>query len=180
MKLGMPSRSRARTRTSSLSQQSVETAEPGILAARWKRLAELVLHALPQRDQEVLVRLYVDEQPPADICAALGLTDAQFRLIRTRAENRLAALFRSSASGRTQTPSKEVRGARDEGVDTERFVPVVAHAIAVFGDEQKTSHWFATPLPLFDGRSPAQVLASKGGPEWIDQILTRIEYNIPS
>jgi putative toxin-antitoxin system antitoxin component (TIGR02293 family) len=64
--------------------------------------------------------------------------------------------------------------------DVNRVVPIVAHAVAVFGDEQKASHWLATPLALLDNRSPAQILTRGGDVEAIDQILTRIEYNIPS
>jgi hypothetical protein len=59
------------------------------------------------------------------------------------------------------------------------FIPVVAHALAVFGDEQKTSHWFATPLAMLRGQTPSQHLA-KGGVELVERILTRIEHNIPS
>lgn len=61
-----------------------------------------------------------------------------------------------------------------------RIVPVIAHAVAVFGDEGKASHWFLTRLPLLGDRSPSQVLEHADGPERIDQMLTRIEHNIPS
>jgi putative toxin-antitoxin system antitoxin component (TIGR02293 family) len=59
-------------------------------------------------------------------------------------------------------------------------VPVVAHAVAVFGDEHKASHWFETPLPLLGDLAPSQVLAKRGGVKRIEEILTRIEHNIPS
>lgn len=62
----------------------------------------------------------------------------------------------------------------------DRLVPLVAHAVAVFGDEKKASHWLTTPLPLLENRSPAQVLEADGDFDRIDRILTRIEYNIPS
>jgi putative toxin-antitoxin system antitoxin component (TIGR02293 family) len=62
----------------------------------------------------------------------------------------------------------------------ERILPVVAHAVAVFGDEKKASHWLATPLPLFGDRSPSQLLEGQEGTELVEQVLTRIEHNIPS
>ncbi len=65
-------------------------------------------------------------------------------------------------------------------MDTDRALHIVAHAVEVFGDEQKASHWLATPLPLLDGRSPADVLARGDEVESIDRILTRIEHNIPA
>ena len=61
-----------------------------------------------------------------------------------------------------------------------RSLPVVAHAVSVFGDEKKASHWLATPLPLFGGRSPAQVLEQEEGVDLVEQVLTRIEHNISS
>ncbi|HEY6389657.1 MAG TPA: MbcA/ParS/Xre antitoxin family protein [Bryobacteraceae bacterium] len=63
----------------------------------------------------------------------------------------------------------------------ERILPVVAHAIAVFGDEKKAGHWLATPLPLLGDRSPSQLLLEEQeGIELVEQILTRIEHNIHS
>ena len=61
-----------------------------------------------------------------------------------------------------------------------RLLPVVAHAIVVFGDERKAAHWFDTPLPLFDNRTPSELLESEEGIALIEQTLTRIEHNIPS
>jgi putative toxin-antitoxin system antitoxin component (TIGR02293 family) len=61
-----------------------------------------------------------------------------------------------------------------------RLVPVVARAIAVFGDELKASHWFDTPLPLFDNRTPSEMLETEEGKALVEQTLLRIEHNIPS
>jgi putative toxin-antitoxin system antitoxin component (TIGR02293 family) len=58
--------------------------------------------------------------------------------------------------------------------------PLIAHAVAVFGDEHKASRWLATPLPLLDNRSPSQLLETEGGTHSVEQILTRSEHNIPS
>lgn len=70
------------------------------------------------------------------------------------------------------------RGTRSvSSIDT---VPVIAHAVAVFGDENKASHWLMTPLPLLGDRAPADLLGDRAGIERVEQILTRIEHNIPS
>lgn len=61
-----------------------------------------------------------------------------------------------------------------------RVLPLVAHAVAVFGDENKASHWLTTRLPLLGDCSPAQLLERQEGLDLIEQILTRIEHNIPS
>jgi putative toxin-antitoxin system antitoxin component (TIGR02293 family) len=61
-----------------------------------------------------------------------------------------------------------------------RLVPIVAQAIAVFGDERKASHWFDTPLPLFDNRTPSEMLETEEGKALVEQTLLRIEHNIPS
>jgi len=59
-----------------------------------------------------------------------------------------------------------------------RIVPVIAHAVGVFGDEHKASHWLATPLAHFGGRAPSELLESEEGIRLVEQILTRIEHNV--
>jgi putative toxin-antitoxin system antitoxin component (TIGR02293 family) len=59
-----------------------------------------------------------------------------------------------------------------------RIVPVVAHAIVVFGDEHKASHWLSTPLALLENRAPTELLNSSEGIQRVDDVLTRIEHNI--
>lgn len=61
-----------------------------------------------------------------------------------------------------------------------RMVPVIAHAVAVFGDEQKATHWLSTPLAILENRTPTELLASEEGIELVERTLTRIEHNIPS
>lgn len=61
-----------------------------------------------------------------------------------------------------------------------RIVPVVAHAVVVFGDEHKASHWLSTPLALFEHRTPSELLETDEGLKLVEQTLTRIEHNIPS
>jgi putative toxin-antitoxin system antitoxin component (TIGR02293 family) len=68
----------------------------------------------------------------------------------------------------------------EKALDAARILPVVAHAVAVFGDEQKASHWLATPLALLGDRSPSQLMERPEGIELVEQVLTRIEHNIPS
>jgi putative toxin-antitoxin system antitoxin component (TIGR02293 family) len=65
-------------------------------------------------------------------------------------------------------------------VSVGRIVPVVAHAVPVFGDEHKATHWLSTPLVLLDNRSPSELMETDEGLKRVDQILTRIEHNIPS
>jgi putative toxin-antitoxin system antitoxin component (TIGR02293 family) len=59
-----------------------------------------------------------------------------------------------------------------------RIVPIVAHAVAVFGDEHKASHWLSTPLALLGNRAPSELLNSTEGIQRVEEILTRIEHNI--
>jgi putative toxin-antitoxin system antitoxin component (TIGR02293 family) len=61
-----------------------------------------------------------------------------------------------------------------------RLVPVIAHAVAVFGDEHKATHWLSSPLALFGNRTPAELLATAEGADLVERTLTRIEHNIPS
>jgi putative toxin-antitoxin system antitoxin component (TIGR02293 family) len=65
-------------------------------------------------------------------------------------------------------------------LDVCRLVPVIAHAVAVFGDERKATHWLSTPLPFFNNQAPQQLLKTEEGLALVEQTLTRIEHNIPS
>lgn len=54
-----------------------------------KQKAELMqssLAALSERDREILVRFYLQEQPQEQICEEMSLTETQFRLLKSRAK----------------------------------------------------------------------------------------------
>jgi RNA polymerase sigma factor (sigma-70 family) len=51
-----------------------------------KQLAQGVLDSLSARHREIIVRFYVEEQSAAVICADMGLTATQFRLLKWRAK----------------------------------------------------------------------------------------------
>jgi len=55
-------------------------------------LAMRVLNSLQKRDREVLIRFYLKEQAPDEICRDLDLTATQFRLIKSRAKTRFVEL----------------------------------------------------------------------------------------
>jgi putative toxin-antitoxin system antitoxin component (TIGR02293 family) len=134
-------------------------------------------------EQEILKRFYLDEQSAVEICAVMGITETQFRLIKSRLVARIVELSRMvpvQRDTRARTVTTRATRAKGATADIGRLVPVVAHAVAVFGDEHKASHWLATPLALLGNQSPAHVLARSGGVEAVDRILTRIEHNIPS
>jgi len=54
-----------------------------------------ILNSLPKRDREVLARFYLEEQPPDRICHEMGLTETQFRLVKSRAKARFGELGRT-------------------------------------------------------------------------------------
>jgi len=51
-----------------------------------------MLNSLHRRDREVLIQFYLHEQPAAEICREMGLTETQFRLIKSRAKARFGEL----------------------------------------------------------------------------------------
>jgi RNA polymerase sigma-70 factor, ECF subfamily len=53
-----------------------------------REVAARVLRSICKRDREVLIRFYLKEQRPETICAEMGLTTTQFRLIKSRAKLR--------------------------------------------------------------------------------------------
>jgi RNA polymerase sigma factor (sigma-70 family) len=55
-------------------------------------LAMRMLNSLHKRDREVLMRFYLKEQTPEQICTDMDLTETQFRLIKSRAKARFGEL----------------------------------------------------------------------------------------
>lgn len=66
--------------------------EGGLIERQNEELALRILNSLHKRDREVLVRFYLDEQPADRICQEMGLSETQFRLIKSRAKARFGEL----------------------------------------------------------------------------------------
>jgi len=58
-------------------------------------LALRILNSLKPRDREVLIRFFLKGQSRTKICNDLGLTETQFRLIKSRAKSRFVELSKS-------------------------------------------------------------------------------------
>jgi RNA polymerase sigma-70 factor, ECF subfamily len=70
------------------------TPEQGAIAHQKVTLMRQVLREMSDRDFEVLSRFYLREQLPQQVCAEMGLTQAQFQLVKSRAKARLADRMR--------------------------------------------------------------------------------------
>ncbi len=57
-----------------------------------QQIALKVLKSIAPRDREILIRFYLWEQPAEKICVEMGLTDTQFRLLKSRAKARFGQL----------------------------------------------------------------------------------------
>jgi RNA polymerase sigma-70 factor (ECF subfamily) len=53
-----------------------------------------VLRGVSRRDREILIRFYIDEQTQEQICDKMGLSETQFRLLKSRAKARFGELGR--------------------------------------------------------------------------------------
>jgi RNA polymerase sigma-70 factor (ECF subfamily) len=73
--------------------------ERSVIARQRAEIARRVLDGVSQRDREILNRFYVLEQSQDDICAAMGLSYNQFRLLKSRAKARFGELGRKIADG---------------------------------------------------------------------------------
>ena len=60
-----------------------------------------VLKGINLRDREILTRYYVQEHPSNEICADLGLSDTQFRLLKSRAKARFGEIGRKKVVQRS-------------------------------------------------------------------------------
>ncbi len=57
-------------------------------------LMKSALEALSQRDRDILVRFYLQEQPQEQICREMSLTETQFRLLKSRAKAKFGEIGR--------------------------------------------------------------------------------------
>ncbi len=64
-------------------------------------LLKQVLHELSGRDREILTRFYLHEEPQELICEEMGLSDTQFRLLKSRAKARFGELGKKKLASRT-------------------------------------------------------------------------------
>ena len=69
---------------------------PDGIFERGERVALMkeVLGELSAKDREVLTRFYIEEQPAQQVCGEMGLTETQFRLLKSRAKDRFGELGR--------------------------------------------------------------------------------------
>ena len=51
-----------------------------------------VLKGISRRDREILIRFYLHEQPQDRICTEMGLSETQFRLLKSRAKARFGSI----------------------------------------------------------------------------------------
>jgi RNA polymerase sigma-70 factor (ECF subfamily) len=78
------------------------TAEKRVIQQQAAAIARRVLGAICPRDRAVLVRFYLREQPPRQICDEMLLTDTQFRLIKSRAKARFLSLLQQRMQPRRE------------------------------------------------------------------------------
>lgn len=65
-----------------------------------QQIAVKVLKSIAPRDREILIRFYLWEQSAEKICAEMGLTDTQFRLLKSRAKARFGQLGKRKVTKR--------------------------------------------------------------------------------
>jgi len=66
--------------------------EEEAMKRQMEKIAERVLRGVSDRDREILTRFYLKEQSQEEICREMGLTETQFRLLKSRAKARFGAL----------------------------------------------------------------------------------------
>jgi RNA polymerase sigma-70 factor (ECF subfamily) len=76
-----------------------ENPERNVIARQRAEIARKVLNGVSRRDREILNRFYVLEQSQERICAEMGLSYNQFRLLKSRAKARFGELGKRIAAG---------------------------------------------------------------------------------
>jgi putative toxin-antitoxin system antitoxin component (TIGR02293 family) len=66
----------------------------------------------------------------------------------------------------------------DESDRLYRIARVAAHAVSVFGAEDKAATWLQRPNRAFNGERPIHLLDTDIGAQQVEDILGRLEYGI--
>jgi RNA polymerase sigma-70 factor, ECF subfamily len=74
-----------------------------------RQIMESVLRQISKRDREILTRFYLYQQSPDQICRDLGLTETQFRLLKSRAKQRFADLGKQKLETQITIANKKLR-----------------------------------------------------------------------
>ena len=74
--------------------------EQNAIQRETQEIALKVLKSISARDREILIRFYLEEQTPDQICSEMGLTETQFRLLKSRAKARFGELGRRKVTKR--------------------------------------------------------------------------------
>jgi RNA polymerase sigma factor (sigma-70 family) len=77
-----------------------ETPEEAAIARQHEEVADAVLRSVSGRDREILTRFYLMEQTQEEICEEMGLSETQFRLLKSRAKARFGDLGRKKLARR--------------------------------------------------------------------------------
>lgn len=83
-----------------------ENPERSVIARQRAEIARRVLNGVSRRDRDILNRFYVLEQSQEQICADMGLSYNQFRLLKSRAKARFGQLGKRLAAGAGINPKK--------------------------------------------------------------------------
>lgn len=73
------------------------------------QIMKQVLRQISGRDREILTRFYLYEQTPDQICAEMGLTVTQFRLLKSRAKARFSELGKRRLENVITSENKNLR-----------------------------------------------------------------------
>jgi len=80
-----------------------QTPEQQAMVQQRTELVTKVLEKLSTRDREILVRFYIQEQAPEQICQEMQLTETQFRLSKSRAKAKFGELGKQELNRRQRS-----------------------------------------------------------------------------
>lgn len=85
-----------------------DTPEAAAIEAQRSEIMNRILNESQDRDREILTRFYLYHQDQEQICSEMGLTETQFRLLKSRAKSRVTELGRKQTT-RTALQTLSVR-----------------------------------------------------------------------
>lgn len=120
-----------------------------------------------------LVRDLIDDKGRYNvrlICQVVGLTAAPFAQLTHRSTESVAKSFSDSA------PPLKPREARTRAV-LRQLVQIIG-LLRSMGISEEAPRWMHTPLPSFEGRTPAEIIEEGQGQQLVDRLLAMASGNL--
>lgn len=189
-----PSNNETRLEAALMSLDRHQIPEPESVIRHKPVAVERALSALSERDREILVRVYLKEQTPEQICREMALSETQFRLLKSRARAKFLEVSKTKRSKQTyfpdlakatgesliasHGPAEPVMNLNVSSLIEDPVVQILMSAAAAFQKAETGRSWLLTPSPSLGNVTPLSLIGTPAGREIVANELGLIEHGM--